>query len=78
MAYDFSENIQRGILYFLKSNKDFYLQIVNLVNPDYFEFPSHQKIFGVVKEYYDKYHKLKEEDYFKRKSFGLSGRATSH
>ena len=29
MAYEFSENIQRGILYFLKSNKDFYLQIIN-------------------------------------------------
>jgi len=63
MAYEFSENIQRGILYFLKSDKDFYLQIVNLVNPDYFEFPSHAKIFGVIKEYYDKYHKLPTDDF---------------
>jgi len=63
MAYEFSENIQRGILYFLKSDKDFYLQIVNLVNPSYFEFPSHAKIFGVIKEYYDKYHKLPTDDF---------------
>ena len=63
MAYEFSENIQRGILYFLKSDKDFYLQIVNLVNPEYFEFPSHAKIFGVIKEYYDKYHKLPTDDF---------------
>ena len=63
MAYDFSENIQRGILYFLKSNKDFYLQIVNLMDPNYFEFPSHQKIFSTVKDYYDKYHKLPTDDF---------------
>ena len=63
MAYDFSENIQRGILYLLKSNKDFYLQIVNLVDPNYFEFPSHQKLFTAVKEHYDKYHKLPTDDF---------------
>ena len=63
MAYDFSENIQRGILYFLKSNKDFYLQIVNLVKPDYFEFPSHQKLFLTVKEHYEKYHRLPTDDF---------------
>ena len=63
MAYDFSENIQRGILYLLKSNKDFYLQIVNLVHPDYFEFPSHSKIFEKVREHYDKYGKLPTDDF---------------
>ena len=63
MAYNFSENIQRGILYLLKSNKDFYLQIVNLVQPDYFEFPSHSKIFSKVKEHYEKYGKLPTDDF---------------
>jgi len=63
MAYDFSENIQRGILYLLKSNKDFYLQIINLVQPDYFEFPSHSKIFSKVKEHYEKYGKLPTDDF---------------
>ena len=63
MAYDFSENIQRGILYLLKSNKDFYLQIINLVQPNYFEFPSHAKIFTKVKEHYEKYSKLPTDDF---------------
>jgi replicative DNA helicase len=63
MAYDFSENIQRGILYFLKSNKDFYLQIINLIDPSYFEFPSHSKIFDTVKSHYEKYNKLPNDDF---------------
>jgi replicative DNA helicase len=63
MAYDFSENIQRGILYLLKSNKDFYLQIVGLVNSEYFEYPSHSKIFNTVREYYEKYHQLPTDDF---------------
>jgi replicative DNA helicase len=63
MAYDFSENIQRGVLYLLKSNKDFYLQIVNLVQPEYFEFPSHSKIFTKVREHYEKYGKLPTDDF---------------
>ena len=63
MAYDFSENIQRGILYLLKSNKDFYLQIVNLVQPEHFEFPSHAKIFERVRAYYEKYGKLPTDDF---------------
>jgi len=58
MTYQFNENIQRTILYFLKSNQDFYLQIVNLVKPEYFEFPSHTKIFNVVVSYYNEYHEL--------------------
>ena len=63
MAYDFSENIQRGILYLLKSNKDFYLQIVNLVQPEHFEFPSHSKIFEKVRGHYEKYGKLPTDDF---------------
>lgn len=63
MAYQFSENIQRGILYLLKSDHDFFLQIVNLVKPDYFEFPSHSKLFSVIKDYYDKYNKLPNDDF---------------
>ena len=64
--YQFNENIQRGILYLLKSDKDFYLQIVNLVKPDYFEFPSHGKIFSVVRDYYEKYKKLPTDDFIEQ------------
>jgi len=63
MTYEFSENIQRGILFLLKSKKDFYLQIVNLVESEYFEFPSHSNIFSVVKSYYEKYHSLPNDDF---------------
>ena len=63
MAYDFSDNIQRGILYFLKSDKDFYLQIVNLVKPDHFEYPSHARIFTTVRNYYEKYGKLPTDEF---------------
>ena len=63
MAYDFSDNIQRGIINLFKSNKDFYLQIVNLVKPEYFEYPSHMKMFEVVDAHYKKYHKLPTDDF---------------
>ena len=63
MAYDFSENIQRSILYLLKSNRDFYLQIVNLVKPEYFEFPSHSKLFETVRDHYEKYGKLPNDEF---------------
>lgn len=63
MAYDFSDNIQRGILYFLKSNKDFYLQIVNLVKSDHFEYPSHSKIFETIQQHYETYGKLPNDDF---------------
>lgn len=58
MTYQYNENIQRAILYFMKSSKDFYLQIVNLVKPEFFEFPCHGKMFTIVINYYDKYHEL--------------------
>jgi replicative DNA helicase len=58
MTYQFNENIQRTIIYFLKSNQDFYLQITNLVKPEYFEYPNHSKIFNVVVSYYNQYHEL--------------------
>jgi replicative DNA helicase len=64
--YEFSENIQRGILYLLKSDKDFYLQIVNLVQPTYFEFPVHGKIFSVVRDYYEKYKTLPTDDFIEQ------------
>jgi len=64
--YEFNENIQRGILYLLKSDKDFYLQIVNLVKPEYFEFPSHSKIFSAVRDHYEKYKKLPNDDFIEQ------------
>ena len=64
--YDFSENIQRGILYLLKSDRDFYLQIVNLVKPEYFEFPVHGNIFSAVRDHYEKYKRLPNDDFIEQ------------
>ena len=61
--YQFSENIQRGILYLLKNDIDFFLQIINLVKPDYFEYPSHAKMFDTIKSHYSKYHSLPNDDF---------------
>lgn len=55
MSYSFSDNIQRGILYLLKHDKDFYSQIVGLIKPEYFEFPSYSHFFTKIRNYYDKY-----------------------
>lgn len=63
MSYDFSENIQRGILYLVKSDKDLYLQVSELIKPEYFEFPIHANIFGIVSSYYEKYKKLPNDDF---------------
>jgi len=63
MKYDFSENIQRGILFLSKYNRDFYLQIASLVKDDYFEFPIHGKIFSTIGRHYEKYNSLPTDDF---------------
>jgi|TARA_R110000822_G_scaffold75978_2_gene182746 replicative DNA helicase len=60
--YEFSDNIQRGILYLLKNNKDFFVQISNLVVPEYFEFPVHEKLFKIIDEHYSKYQALPTDE----------------
>ena len=63
MKYDFSENIQRGVLFLSKYNRDFYLQISSLVKDDYFEFPIHEKIFSSIRTHYEKYSSLPTDDF---------------
>tara|TARA_R100000152_G_C6781767_1_gene217051 strand:+ start:1903 stop:3204 length:1302 start_codon:yes stop_codon:yes gene_type:complete len=63
MKYDFSENIQRGILFLSKYNRDFYLQIASLVKEEYFEFPIHGKLFSTIRIHYDKYSSLPTDDF---------------
>tara|TARA_R100000458_G_C8274801_1_gene249775 strand:- start:1579 stop:2877 length:1299 start_codon:yes stop_codon:yes gene_type:complete len=55
MKYDFSDDIQRGILFLSKYSRDFYLQISSLVRPEYFEFPIHSNIFQAISQYYEDY-----------------------
>ena len=63
MAYEFSENIQRGILYLAKSDETFLSQAMPMLKPEYFEYPSHQKIYSVVRDYYTKYKTLPADDH---------------
>ena len=62
MTYSISDNIQRGIIYLLKHDKDFYSQIVGLIKPDYFEFPSYAYIFDRIKAHYDKYRNIPSDE----------------
>tara|TARA_R110000824_G_scaffold116877_3_gene268617 strand:- start:163 stop:1461 length:1299 start_codon:yes stop_codon:yes gene_type:complete len=61
MKYEFSDNIQRGILFLAKYNQDFLLQIAPLVKSSYFEYPIHSTIFNGIKEYYDEYNKIPQD-----------------
>mgnify|MGYP005819112865 FL=1 len=49
-------------MYLLKAKPDFFLQIVNLIKPEYFEFPTHSKIFEIVGDHYTKYLKLATDE----------------
>ena len=62
MAYEFSENIQRGILYLSKSSQNFLVQVLPMVKSEYFEFPSHQKFYKVIRGHYEKYNRLPGDD----------------
>jgi replicative DNA helicase len=61
-TYEFAENIQRGILYLIKSDLGFLLQVLPMVRPEYFEYPSHQKMYTIISEYHNKYKKLPSDD----------------
>jgi replicative DNA helicase len=58
MTYQLSENVQKGILYLVKHDYNFFSQILPLVNPEFFEYPSYARIFSAVRDYYEKYKKL--------------------
>ena len=62
-TYELTENIQRGIIYLSKSDSNFLTQAMPMVKAEYFEFPSHQKIYRIIVEYYLKYQKLPSDDF---------------
>lgn len=62
MTYQLSENTQRGCLYLIKHDLDFFSQIVPLIKPEYFDFPSYQRIFTSTVDYYTKYKKLPSDE----------------
>lgn len=58
MPYQLSENVQKGCLYLVKHDLEFFSQIVTLIKPEFFDFPSYQRIYQAVKDYYEKYKQL--------------------
>lgn len=61
--YDFSNNIQRGILHLLKGDPEFFSQVVSLVKGKYFEYPVHEEIYNIIREYHNEYMSLPTNDY---------------
>jgi replicative DNA helicase len=62
VAYKFQESIQRGILYLAKSDEQFLLQTLPMVKENYFEFPSHQRLYSKLVEFFLHYKKLPTDD----------------
>jgi len=73
MKYDFSDNIQRGMLFLLKSDTDFYSQIVNLVKPEYFEYDIHANLFRTIQGYYNEYTQLPTDDFILQEIKSVKG-----
>jgi replicative DNA helicase len=60
--YSFSDNLQRGILFLAKSNKEFYTSVSPMVLDEYFEYPAHQKFWNTINTHYEKYRNLPNDD----------------
>ena len=62
MAYLFAESIQRGLLFLIKSDKEFFHEIVHIVKPSYFESPLHENIYKAIVSHEEEYRQLPTED----------------
>jgi len=58
MNYDFVEDIQRGILNLSLKDKAFFIEVMNLIKSEYFEYPPHSKMYQSISEFYTQYRKL--------------------
>jgi len=79
--YPFSSNIQRGIIYLLKDNHDFFTQIAPLVKSEFFEYPIHARIYDTVQKYYNEYLMLPTDDFIVediRKEIGDNGKISDY
>ena len=79
--YPFSSNVQRGIIYLLKNDHDFFSQIAPLVSPEYFEYPAHARIYEAVVSHYDEYLSIPTDDFIIediRKEIGDNGKISDY
>jgi replicative DNA helicase len=77
--YNFSDNIQRGIINLAKSNLEFLNEAAPLIKSEFFDYPIHGILFDGITEFFTKYHKLPNDDFLlefckdkKRQSESLS------
>lgn len=79
--YPFSSNVQRGIIYLLKNDHDFFSQIAPLVSPEYFEYPAHARIYEAVVSHYEEYLSIPTDDFIIediRKELGDNGKISDY
>jgi len=61
-GYTFQDNIQRGILYLIKNDREFLVEATPLIKSSYFDLNLHSRIYTAIQSYYDKYAKLPSDD----------------
>lgn len=61
-TYTFVDSIQRGILYLCKSRKEFAVESIDLIKPEYFESNVHQVIFRIIKDHFTEYSEVPNDD----------------
>jgi replicative DNA helicase len=79
--YPFASNVQRGIIYLLKNNHDFFTQISPLVKSDYFEYPTHARIYDSILSHYNEYLMIPTDDFIIediRKEIGDRGKISDY
>ena len=73
MQYSFSDDIQRGILFLVKQDKNFFSQITALIKPEYFEYSTHSNIYRAVVEYFEKYREIPVDEFILEECKALKG-----
>ena len=79
--YPFASNVQRGIIYLLKNDHDFFTQISPLVKSDYFEYPTHARIYDSILNHYDQYLMIPTDDFIIediRRDIGDTGKISDY
>lgn len=56
--YEFSDNIQRGILYLSKTDREYFVQTSHMIEPVYFSTDVQTAIYQAISDYFETYRKL--------------------
>jgi putative DNA primase/helicase len=62
--YEFTIDIQRKIVAILFSDEKAFKENLELIKPEYFDYPPLRKIVSILKEFYERYRKAPTEDEF--------------